>query len=275
MYDPALGRFHCLDPMTVFTPGISPYTYADDDPVNNIDYYGLGKEDRERRKMERANNRRKRKAHRDAQPKGRGEKYDPHFKNEGTNPPRPRIGTAWVPRPPRDYREPLGPFPTLDPISGIIPTNYPGPNIIPEPPRPNLPDPSFPIGNAGERVPFTRDIYFTSSSDGIYDIPHNIHVLNDLVKTLQDFDKVKLYIYGNIDLDGGITGHSEDALKQGVRYNGKNDKASNLMRGRARAVYNYLIDKGIDPKRLDYRIGNVYDSGGSAGMKVTFESVNP
>jgi hypothetical protein len=42
MYDPVIGRFHSQDPMAVFTPGISPYAYAEDNPILYIDEYGLG-----------------------------------------------------------------------------------------------------------------------------------------------------------------------------------------------------------------------------------------
>ena len=32
-YDPQIGRFLSLDPMAVFSPGISPYAYAIDNPI--------------------------------------------------------------------------------------------------------------------------------------------------------------------------------------------------------------------------------------------------
>jgi RHS repeat-associated protein len=41
MYDPALARFHTLDPMAEAFPNQSPYVYADNDPVKNIDFMGM------------------------------------------------------------------------------------------------------------------------------------------------------------------------------------------------------------------------------------------
>ena len=42
MYDPIIGRFHSIDPMAFFTPSISPYGYANNNPIGCIDEDGLG-----------------------------------------------------------------------------------------------------------------------------------------------------------------------------------------------------------------------------------------
>ena len=40
--DPALGRFMTIDPMADFVNYQSPYAVADNNPIQNIDFYGLG-----------------------------------------------------------------------------------------------------------------------------------------------------------------------------------------------------------------------------------------
>lgn len=41
MYDPALGRFPSLDPKADAFPHVSPYNYAENSPISNIDLWGL------------------------------------------------------------------------------------------------------------------------------------------------------------------------------------------------------------------------------------------
>ncbi len=43
MYDPALGRFPSIDPISDQFPHVSTYNYAENDPVANIDLHGLQK----------------------------------------------------------------------------------------------------------------------------------------------------------------------------------------------------------------------------------------
>lgn len=40
--DPAIGRFMVIDPMADFFNNQSPYSMANNNPVQNVDYYGLG-----------------------------------------------------------------------------------------------------------------------------------------------------------------------------------------------------------------------------------------
>ena len=41
LYDPAIGRFHQVDPLTDFMPGINPYQFGFDNPINFNDPTGL------------------------------------------------------------------------------------------------------------------------------------------------------------------------------------------------------------------------------------------
>lgn len=43
MYDPALGRFTCLDPIAEDFYHVTPYNYAENSPIANVDLWGLQK----------------------------------------------------------------------------------------------------------------------------------------------------------------------------------------------------------------------------------------
>jgi RHS repeat-associated protein len=283
LYDPQLGGFHSNDPMAVFTPEISPYSYANDNPISYIDYFGLfGKGDREKRrrekKTEHENKRRTRQRDRQSKERDRNEGYASHSGH--------RTYHAYVPKghsvPEKKIKNGLDP---LDPISGLLPVPEPDPlKILIENEReshsrlPHPPPPNFPIPEAGKRLPFARDILFQSSRDNINDFPSNYAILDALVKTLNDYDYVGLKIYGNVMGDYDITGNSHAALDQDTRLNGQWTNAGTVMNARAYAVFQYLISKGIDPKRLTYGQGNVFNPSSdpnSRDMKSTsFESFN-
>ena len=42
-YDPVIGRFICLDPLADKFNWVSPYNYAENSPISNIDFWGLQK----------------------------------------------------------------------------------------------------------------------------------------------------------------------------------------------------------------------------------------
>jgi RHS repeat-associated protein len=56
-YDPALGRFHTPDPIAPFIPGITPYNYAFNNPVNLVDLEGLIGDDHDPKKRDRRHRR--------------------------------------------------------------------------------------------------------------------------------------------------------------------------------------------------------------------------
>ncbi|NQU33485.1 MAG: RHS repeat-associated core domain-containing protein, partial [Bacteroidetes bacterium] len=56
-YDPALGRFHSLDPIAPFIPGITPYNYAFNNPINLVDFEGLYGDSHDPKKRDRQHRR--------------------------------------------------------------------------------------------------------------------------------------------------------------------------------------------------------------------------
>jgi outer membrane protein OmpA-like peptidoglycan-associated protein len=260
--------------MAVFTPGISPYAYANDDPISNYDEDGLGI----RRWWEKA---------RDIALTAVGFTRVGSLKAIGTNG-KSNVYYRW------DHGGKSGSrrgsssgtatahTPYVPATSSSIPLilsdepDQPEPIIISpipiEEPIPKYKD--KPI-KGGTYLPFAEDVHFVGSSDRFYDAAYTEKTLSDLVKTLQESPQLTVLILGNVDINTHTMGNSAAALQQQVKYNGQWKPASDLMVGRARAVFNYLVRKGIDPVRLIYGSGNVLDTPDNSGMKTTFILKNP
>ena len=253
MYDPSIGRFGTLDPMAVFTPGISPYTYADDNPVNNVDYYGLGKEERIKRRMERQNRRRIRKAHRDAKPEGKGNKYNPNFITYGPHEPRSASGGGIPYAAPLILGPPAGNYELITSNENIpmlevkIPDPLPLEHNIYDLPIPQYRDKDFPAAISVD-LPFEINSYELDEDKAG-------KLLSDLIKSLQDYPQLQILIMVNTadgyHVPGKLYGSSKEVLDQhGIRE---------LMNNRANAIYQYLIRKGVNPSQLKYGPGKHYD----------------
>ena len=282
-YEPGIGRFTTMDPMAIFTPGISPYSYADSDPVGNVDDFGLGLIDVWRKIKDFAMTKILGYTKYGSWSTDRGKNTaNVYYRYLGRNHYKPKLIPATPSSTPQAANSPAlrekMDFPFVEPLEASVEAGSPNPefSLLASSTSYMLPEPSIPIPTRpGERRPFVQDIYFVSSSDRFDKSGNNDQQLDALVKTLEDFQRLALYIYGNLDIDGDIVGNSQAALSQLVRYNGQWRPAGDLMSGRAKAIYNYLVRRGIDPRRLDYRKGNVYNSGNGRFKKTSFELVNP
>ena len=90
----------------------------------------------------------------------------------------------------------------------------------------------IPLAAAEEKIVVLRNIFFASGSAEL--LPASDPELNKLVWTLRNQKTMRIEVRGHTDNTG--------------------DKATNqqLSEARARAVYDYLLPRGIEPSRLTY-----------------------
>ncbi|MCD6660667.1 MAG: hypothetical protein LT105_10945, partial [Lentimicrobium sp.] len=273
MYDAVLGRFHTADPMAVFTPGISPYSYADDNPINYIDYYGLGLIDWWRKVKDFAMTKvlgfRKYGSYVAGNvyfTRNRGKKYKPNFARVPPHEPRT---TNTITSTPREEIE----IPFLEPKEAYIPTGEPDLNMTFRPLSPPTPE------YRGNPIPpdkpytFSASINFEFKSDR-YDLEGTEKTLSDLVKTLIDYPQLEVIICGNAWGDVSNVTNSTDVWDRNSRLNGTPSTLGGLAGARAVAIKKYLEGKGISSSRIKAWRGNVYPDS-KRGQSTSFELKNP
>jgi len=257
--------------MSVFTPGISPYAYAYNNPISLTDEFGLGpfKDWLNKVKLKVADTFMRIFGYK---PKGgdHNREYVKYHRNTykpvrvpATQPP-----TDDNDRPPSD----------IDQISSIGFNGFENNTDVPDIEQIfNNPTPFYNVTpiHVDEEIKFSLDIKFGGNRFNVYEINTNEKTLSELVKTLIDYPQLQLEIIGNAATDGVrsgfLYGSSPDALNQRNKKTGM--KTGTLMINRAKAVYNYLIDKGIDPSRLNCKTGR-HSSNGIEGRKTTFNLKN-
>lgn len=263
--------------MAVFTPGISPYAYAADNPVLYVDEYGLGWVGDILRRVK------------DVVLRGVG--FTRHgslatsthgrrannvyysWDNKSSSSSSSGNSSSSTNTPPSNRRDPIDIDP-LTSLSGLIPNEF-NPTLAPS--RPGIPESNIIIPQAGQKTHFSGDVKFKPNSDSFYSIETTDEVLGELVNTLQDATNLRVLIIGNTGTDShdpsDIYGNTTEALGQPATLNGASVKVRDLMNARARAVYKYLIDHGISPDRLKYGSGTRYNN--ASGRKTTFILSNP
>jgi RHS repeat-associated protein len=273
-YDPALGRFMQIDPLADFFTGITPYSFAFDNPILYNDPDGLAPMwflhlranlkqawyDATGRGNQHAvihgyhgrTTAGKRKAVEIGAKTG-GPTSTAHEANTQLNPSSRRDPPDFN----LDFRKPIMETAEID-------------IDIPEPSQPKPLDPSYkgiPIP-PNKSVSFSQNVAFQGNSDSFYDTPANNKVINDLVKTLKDYPQLQLFIVGNAGGQSEYYGNDKKTLGQQAWLNGTSTTVGALMSARAKAIYNALVRKGIDSRRLDYGPGTLYPT--EAGRKTSF-----
>ncbi len=267
-YMPDIGRFTTIDPMADIVNYQSPYVMADNNPVIYEDVYGLGIINAIGNLLKRAFNgiagaiipRSMQSCSCNYETKeSLGDAFRrPDFPGRGGNSGggSPNSSSSPSSTPSEGNNKVVS---TMDiPEIGLAMNNY-SPEISG---NINIPDLSSqipsPISNSGEtfkrkpesgsRVDISID--FDNKSTNIRKSPLNEKALNDLVQVLQADPKLRVLILGNV--------WSSDPSKttdqtMGV-INGSAGTVGELKVGRARAVEAFLIERGVDPKRV--RVGS-------------------
>ena len=264
--DPALGRFMTIDPMADFINFQSPYALANNNPVQNIDHYGLGiwdwfrrlfggrrlkcgvraKKERKprirrgktsaQRKRERQRRRNKRKRRRQAK--------------NSSNPSTPSNTQS------RNSVDPL----TINPFGPIsIGPNIGMPEITPRTPAVNPPSiPEF-RGNAvtpDNPVNINTDVKFIKNTSTFRSQSHTEKTLRDLIMTLKEYPQLRVLILGNfVNPAQGINQETP------VLANGQRSTIGGLQLARARAIEQFLINNGIDWRRIVVGNGRILPAG--------------
>nr|WP_286943717.1 DUF6443 domain-containing protein [Allomuricauda sp.] len=247
MYDPALGRFTVIDPMADFVNNQSPYAMANNNPVANVDEYGLGILNVIGNLFKRL----KRGVNRLVNGKNCSCKAIESVADAFERPDFPNSGR----RKGRKPKKPSGNDPTppqrragasSEGIAAIGNLNIGTPDL--NIPTPKSPTPSINIGGedrpivAGDPLSVPTRINFSGNDGTVLDRNDNVNnrTLNAIVKTLQDYPQLKMFIYVNFLTDIRAKGSFDE------------DRHRRLVSKRAAAIIKFFENQGIDPERIDW-----------------------
>jgi RHS repeat-associated protein len=264
IYDPAIGRFLQIDPLTDFFSGITPYNFAENNPVLYGDPSGLSPTIWQRVKaffgIGRLGGDKKARNQEYVKPVGRnkGEKKPYYFRPPESIPTRTPIRPAPQPEEPTQtvaQEDPEEEEDTYIPPAPIPkPKPKPKPVVKPNPVVAKQPDPTplpFDIKPGGT----TFDGYqFEPDKSDLYRTPANDKLIKDLIITLKSSSSVHLEIKGNVNADPSWW---------------YRDHQRKLSSGRAQAIYDALRAAGIPASQLTTSPGEIRRKEGN--MSATFK----
>ncbi len=102
---------------------------------------------------------------------------------------------------------------------------------------------------------------YKSALSGFLEGQQNDGDLNDLLEAMKENRKVKIEILGNVSEDNS-------ARNEIFYINGKEGTASQLQLLRAEQIRTFLIDNGINPRRLKIGTGRISLGSASASIRV-------
>ena len=261
-YDPSIGRFMVVDPMADFVNYQSPFVLADNNPIGNIDEYGLGRtpwwlrwlvggsgrncscKQREgvvgfikRLFAPKPNKKKKRKKR-----KKRKKSSSGGSNNNSQDETRPPVSALNF-----DGR-------------GITERGVPidVPDIeIPVPVKPRKTIPVFRGQAITDPISFELTVGFQVNSDKFVDKRAAHKTLNDLLKTLKEYPQLKVLIIGNTSQNPDAS-YKPRSLDSKATLNGnENSTIRELQLARAKAVERFLFLRDINWRRISVGTGEI------------------
>jgi RHS repeat-associated protein len=271
VYDPVLGRFWQTDPLTDFFSGITPYNFADNNPVLYGDPSGLKPNIWQRIKVFFGIGR-----FSGTRAAGNQEYVKPAARNNGEKKPYYFPVNVYSQKPTAPTKQQQSAQTVAQEETEEDPEEEPSVIYIPPAPiltsksKPQLPKPTNPVitrqpdpvktplrVKPGGSLIFDGYQFEIDKAD-LYSTPANDKLISDLITTLKSSSSYTLEIKGNVNQD------PDNLLERLINH----DHQDKLTSGRAKAIYDALKAAGIPASQLEAHPGEIRKSQGN--MSATF-----
>ncbi|MEN2402575.1 DUF6443 domain-containing protein [Flavobacterium sp. MC2016-06] len=276
MYMPDLGRFLVIDPMADFVNYQSPFVFSDNNPVSNVDEYGLGIWNLVVNLFQRLFGAIGSLGNDCSCNKYTQEDIGHAFRRADFPKLNEAIKDIWDRIIPPGRRPPIIGI-TLKPVDLVEfddadferPENHISKTTSNPPPPPRKKREIEPI-KYKEGKTFNKEIEFGNSSSKL-DPVHTEKTLRDLIKTLVDYPYLIVSISTNVSIiaPSGMVINS----KTGAPVDGKSGTLGGLQSARTLAIQNFLIKRGVKPKQIIVKPGKIKTDG--TNPDASFRVTNP
>ncbi|WP_103864248.1 DUF6443 domain-containing protein [Aquimarina sp. I32.4] len=265
-YDPTIGRFMVVDPMADFINNESPYSLANNNPIQFIDDFGFGKCGWLCRTVNKIlfgkNN---------LLPDGTREKKFSRATGNRRNNEKKKKGTINRTDPPGTVQKDAYAVTNFNPVS-IVAQPLELPQLsLPDIQTPNPRQPAIPQFEGREfrtRINVPTHIQFTGDGTNLAIDAMTKRTLNAIIKTLVDYPQVKLEVYVNYT---GV-----NSLRNDPNFE---QRARSQSSKRGRKIVEFLVRRGVSPGRVRARQGEVIfekrKQGNTRRNTQNFRIINP